>query len=66
MDSPNLGEQSPYVEAAPVDDFVPIFYIGHHETKRSLPISESLLRRAQDVGVCSNFRFVFRMLITLV
>lgn len=57
MDSPNLGGQSPYIEAAPVDDFMPIFYVGHHETKRSLPVSESLLRRAQDVGVRINFHF---------
>ncbi|KAM3082435.1 hypothetical protein ACMFMF_002099 [Clarireedia jacksonii] len=31
-------------------DVPPIFYIGHHESKRPLPITPSLLREAQDVG----------------
>ena len=66
MDSPNLGEQSPYVEATPADDFMPIFYVGHHETKRSLPVSGSLLRRAQDVGVCRNFQPLCILLMILV
>ncbi|PQE05217.1 arginine N-methyltransferase 5 protein [Rutstroemia sp. NJR-2017a BBW] len=31
-------------------DVSPIFYIGHHESKRPLPVTSSLLREAQDVG----------------
>ncbi len=41
------------MEELPVDDYVPIFYVGHHESQRPLPISELTLRQAQDVGVCA-------------
>ncbi|KAE8453517.1 hypothetical protein EG329_010378 [Mollisiaceae sp. DMI_Dod_QoI] len=34
----------------PPDDFTPTFYIGHHESKRPLPVSDFVLRQAQDVG----------------
>ena len=34
-----------------VDDFVPRFYVGHHESKRPLPVTELMLRQAQDIGV---------------
>jgi protein arginine N-methyltransferase 5 len=57
MESPNIDEQLPYADATPADDFVPTFYIGHHESKRSFPVSESLLRRAQDVGVWKSFHY---------
>ena len=39
--------------SAPVDHFTPVFYVGHHETKRPLPVTEYVLRQAQDVGVRS-------------
>jgi protein arginine N-methyltransferase 5 len=29
----------------------PIFYIGHHETKRGLDVSPELIQHAQDLGV---------------
>ena len=34
-----------------VDDSVPIFYVGQHESERQLPISSQLLRQAQDFNV---------------
>ena len=37
--------------ASPLDDFTPMFYIGHHESKRPLPVTDFVLRQAQDVGV---------------
>lgn len=40
-----------YPESSMADDYTPTFYIGHHESKRALPISERTLRQAQDVGV---------------
>lgn len=33
-------------------DSMPVFYVGHHETKRSLPVSEELMQHAYDLGVC--------------
>ncbi len=36
-----------------VDDYTPNFYVGHHESKRPLPVTDDVLRQAQDVGVCS-------------
>lgn len=33
------------------DDYTPTFYVGHHESKRPLPVTEFVLRQAQDVGV---------------
>jgi type II protein arginine methyltransferase len=36
---------------SPVDDFTPTFYVGHHESKRPLPVTDFVLRQAQDVGV---------------
>lgn len=34
------------------DENLPTFYIGHHESKRPLPVTEFVLRQAGDVGVC--------------
>jgi protein arginine N-methyltransferase 5 len=42
-------------ELAPMDDFIPTFYVGHHETKRALPVTDSVLRQAQDIGVYMFF-----------
>jgi protein arginine N-methyltransferase 5 len=33
------------------DDFIPTFYVGHHESKRALPVTDFVLRQAQDIGV---------------
>jgi protein arginine N-methyltransferase 5 len=38
---------------SPQDDFTPTFYVGHHESKRPLPVTGAALRQAQDVGVIS-------------
>lgn len=35
---------SPHMDAT-------MFYIGQHETKRTLPVSPELLHHAQDLGV---------------
>ncbi|KUJ23139.1 Skb1 methyltransferase [Mollisia scopiformis] len=35
---------------SPVDDYMPTFFIGHHESKRPLPVTDKVLRQAQDVG----------------
>ncbi|RDW72084.1 hypothetical protein BP5796_08118 [Coleophoma crateriformis] len=32
------------------DDFTPTFYVGHHESRRPLPVTDFVLRQAQDVG----------------
>lgn len=34
-----------------MDGSAPIFYIGHHETKRGLAVSPELIQHAQDLGV---------------
>jgi protein arginine N-methyltransferase 5 len=34
-----------------MDGTAPIFYVGHHETKRSLDVSPELVQHAQDLGV---------------
>jgi hypothetical protein len=36
---------------SPVEEYTPTFYIGHHESKRPLPVTDFILRQAQDVGV---------------
>ncbi|KAF2279805.1 protein arginine N-methyltransferase HSL7 [Westerdykella ornata] len=33
-----------------MEDNMPILYIGHHETKRAMPVSEELVQHAQDLG----------------
>lgn len=35
----------------PVDDYIPTFYVGQHESRRALPITEQVLRQAQDCNV---------------
>ena len=40
---------------AALDDYMPTFYIGHHEYRRQLPVTEFALRLATDVGVRSYF-----------
>ncbi|CCU82644.1 protein arginine N-methyltransferase HSL7 [Blumeria hordei DH14] len=34
----------------PLNDYTPTFYIGHHESRRTLPVVDLALREAQDVG----------------
>lgn len=33
------------------DDYVPAFFIGQHEGKRSRPVTDEVLRRAQECNV---------------
>jgi len=50
--------QQPALDSpSPVDDFTPTFYVGHHESKRPLPVTDFVLRQAQDVGVGYPDRF---------
>jgi protein arginine N-methyltransferase 5 len=58
---PSLSPQM--TSSSPMDEFTPIFYVGHHETKRPLPITDFVLRQAQDVGVCASSRNTEKMLI---
>lgn len=39
--------------SSPVEEFVPTFYVGHHDSKRPLPVTDLVLRQAQDIGVCN-------------
>jgi hypothetical protein len=48
------SEEPTFVDSLPVDDYVPIFYVGHHESRRPLPVTELMLRQAQDAGVSST------------
>jgi hypothetical protein len=34
-----------------MDESAPVFYIGQHESKRSLHVSPELVQHAQDLGV---------------
>ena len=34
-----------------VDDYIPTFYVGQHESRRALPVTEHVLRQAQDCNV---------------
>jgi hypothetical protein len=34
-----------------MDATAPLFYIGHHETKRDMDVSPELIQHAQDLGV---------------
>lgn len=38
------------------DENPPTFYIGHHESKRPLPVTDFVLQQAMDVGVCDSSR----------
>jgi len=37
--------------SSPVEDYTPTFYVGHHDPQRPLPVTDFVLRQAQDVGV---------------
>lgn len=45
---PLVAEADP---PSPLEEFTPTFYIGHHESKRPLPVTDFVLRQAQDAGV---------------
>jgi type II protein arginine methyltransferase len=51
MASPQPAAGAEGEPPSPIDDFIPVFYVGHHESKRSLPVTGFVLRRAQDIGV---------------
>ena len=53
MTSPQQLAGAEAESSSPVEDFVPTFYVGHHESKRPLPVTELVLRQAQDIGVGS-------------
>jgi hypothetical protein len=36
------------------DESAPVFYIGQHESKRDLDVSQELVHHAQDLGVSSR------------
>lgn len=36
------------------DDVMPVFYVGQHEARRSLPVTDQVLRQAQDCNVSSQ------------
>jgi protein arginine N-methyltransferase 5 len=39
--------------SGPMGETMPMFYIGQHETKRALPVTDELAHHAQDLGVCA-------------
>jgi protein arginine N-methyltransferase 5 len=41
-------------EGSNFGDSMPVFYVGHHESKRPLPVSEELMQHAYDLGVCTG------------
>lgn len=40
------------------NDSYPVFYIGQHETKRAVPVTEDVIQYAQDLNVSFNIRIV--------
>lgn len=55
MASPQLSGECIPSDERPPDESMPIFYVGHHESRRPLPISDPILRQAQDIGVSTRF-----------
>lgn len=37
-----------------MDEHAPVFYIGQHESKRTLDVSLELVQHAQDLGVSAS------------
>lgn len=50
--NPFVGEHADADSDMAADEDIPTFYIGQHESKRPLPVTDFVLRQAQDVGVC--------------
>lgn len=48
-----VADQEPLL---PMDDYMPTFYVGHHESKRALPVTDHVLRQANDHGVSDRIR----------
>ncbi|QSZ36112.1 hypothetical protein DSL72_007237 [Monilinia vaccinii-corymbosi] len=48
--SPSIEEPADADSHVVADEDLPSFYIGHHESKRPLPVTDFVLRQAQDVG----------------
>lgn len=44
---------------AALDEYMPTFYIGHHEYGRPLPVTDFTLRLATDVGVSMLLKFLY-------
>lgn len=47
---------------SPEDDWAPTFYVGQHETKRSLPITDFILQQAHECKVGSSLTKYFNRL----
>ena len=45
------------------DDWMPTFYVGQHESKRILRVTDDVLRQARDCNV-SGLAFIFHSLLT--
>ena len=41
------------MESPEQDDYVPTFFIGQHESKRSRPVTDEVVRRAHECNVGS-------------
>ena len=39
------------MESPEQDDYVPTFFIGQHESKRSKPVTDEVVRRAHECNV---------------
>ena len=51
-----MATLQPDVESlSAVEEFTPTFYVGHHESNRPLPVTDFVLRQAQDVGVIAIY-----------
>ena len=51
--------------AAAGDEYMPIFFVGQHESKRALPVSADVLRQAQDCNVGLLPRFPYELILTI-
>ena len=40
-------------ESGNTNEVTPVFYVGQHESKRSVPVTADVLQQAQDCNVCS-------------
>lgn len=51
MSTTSTPQSAEVVQYSAPDEYTPNFYVGHHELNRPLPVTENVLRLAQDVGV---------------
>lgn len=47
-------ENTDHMANQPID-YMPTFYIGHHESIRTQPVTDILLQQVQSVGVRDSF-----------